>query len=298
MDTPDVSPENTAPAAEETPKEAVSNEQPKSVEEQTPAEKKAEIKKWKLKFGDKEEEVEEEELVRRAQKAWGIEKKAEQANKQYKMSVELIRLLKEEPLTFAERARSLGIDPKALAIEIINQEIELEKMTPEQRELAELRKEKAAREKGEAAKKQAALDAILAKKTEDFRENLQKDMISAIEKHELPHNQWTAARFAAYIQAGLEKGVQYAMDDIGKQVAIEWHQAMNAQLERYSDDVVLEKLSPKALEKITKARMKKVAPPASPFKKKDKETPVIPPADKKSRGNYWKELKKQHLGEE
>lgn len=222
------------------------------------------IRKYKLKYGDKEEEVEESELIRRAQKVTGIEKKAEEAAKQHKIATSFFKLLKEDPVEFAKRAKDIGIDPDKLAVDIINSKLKWEQMTPEQRELEQLRQDKALRDKADKARAEQEHRERLEKETAEYRGSLEKEIVEAFNSVKLPKTAWTTARIAAYLDAGLANGKQYKVADVAKIVQKEYHSMVNEVLGAFPEDQILDFLKPEIQETISRARVKRLTPPTPP----------------------------------
>ena len=247
----------------------------------------AAVRKYKLKYGDVEEEVEESELVRRAQKVTGIEKKAEAAAKQHKVATEFFKLMKENPVEFAKRAKENGImDPDAFAVEIINSKLKWEQMTPEQRELEQLRQEKAIRSKQDKEREEADHKAKLEQETQDYRDSLEKEIVDAFSNVKLPKTPWTTARIAAYIDAGLSNGKQYKIADVARIVQKEYKSMVNEVLGGFAEDDILGFLKPEIQETISRARVKRLTPPpvvpgAAPKAPKPVEEPKLNPRKNK-----------------
>lgn len=242
----------------------------------------AAVRKYKLKVNGVDEEVDEAEVVRRAQKVTGIEKKAEEAAKKHKTATEFFRLMKENPVEFAKRAKEIGMDPEAFAVEIINSKLKYEQMTPEQRELEQLRQEKAVRTKLDKEREEADHKAKLEKETQDYRESLEKEIVDAFASVKLPKTPWTTARIASYIDAGLANGKQYKVADVAKIVQKEYRTIVNEVLGGIPEEGILDFLKPEIQETISRARVKRLTPPpaspAAPEKQeKKKEEPKLNP---------------------
>lgn len=269
---------SSVPASEKTPSE-IKVENASKTELPTAQEVKKRI--YKIKYGDKEEELDEAEVVRRAQKVTGIEKKAEEAAKQYKVATNLFKLLKESPLEFAKRAKEVGIDPEAMAVEIINAKLKYEQMTPEQRELEQLRQEKLERDRLDKIKAEEEHKRAVEEQTEEYRRSLENEIVEAYKDVRLPKTPWTTARIAAYIDAGLTNGKQYKVRDIANVVKKEYHSMINEVLSQVPEDEILGFLQPEVLETISKARVKKLKPTVEAQKpkaeEKKKEEPPLNP---------------------
>ncbi len=246
----------------------------------------AAVRKYKIKYGDKEEELDEAEVVRRAQKVTGIEKKAEEAAKQYKIATSFFKMMKEDPITFAKRAKEIGMDPEAFAVEIINNKLKYEQMTPEQRELEELRTKDAARQKADKAREEAEHKAKLEQETQEYRESLEKEIVDAFASVKLPKTPWTTARIAAYLDAGLANGKQYKVVDVAKIVQKEHYAMVNEVLGAFPEDQILDFIKPEIQETISRARIKRlqpkpVAPAGTPKAPVKKDEPKLNPRRQK-----------------
>lgn len=234
-------------------------------------------RKYKLKYGETEEEVDEVEVVRRAQKVTGIEKKAEEAAKQHKIATEFFRMMKEDPTTFAKRAKEIGMDPEAFAVAIIDNKLKYELMTPEQRELEQLRQEKIATDKEKKERQEREHKDKLDRETQEYRENLEKEIVDAFATVKLPKTPWTTARIAAYLDAGLANGKQYKIVDVAKIVQKEHYAMVNEVLGAFPEDEILDFLKPEIQETISRARVKRLqpaptapaVPPKAPAKKEE-----------------------------
>ena len=127
-------------AAEEVLEGLPQDEQPK----ETPAQAAARKKKFQVKTNGKAREVEvdldnEEEIKRYIEKAYGADEKFQEAAMTRKQAEALIELLKTDPRKILSHP-DLGIDVKALAHQIINEELEEMAKSPEQKRLEEMEK--------------------------------------------------------------------------------------------------------------------------------------------------------------
>ncbi len=105
------------------------------------AEKKAAAekpRKHKLNVKGKEIEVDDKELLKRAQMGLAADEKWQEAAKMRKQVESMIQLLQRDPATFLEKA---GFDVDALAEQRIQQKIEEMKKSPEQLEMERLRRD-------------------------------------------------------------------------------------------------------------------------------------------------------------
>lgn len=176
--------------------------------EQTPVAKK------KIKWGNTEKEVSFEEAVQLAQKAWGIEEKAKHAASQAQQAQSLLDMIKTNPREFAKRARAAGLDPQKLATEILYEQFELNSLTPEQKELRELKAKEADAEALRKQTEEAAKNAEIDKKTRDWAQKFEKELQDALAAKKLPMSRLTLALAAQYVDAGLAQKQEWTVNDV------------------------------------------------------------------------------------
>src|SRR4029077_18477809 len=103
---------------------------------------------FKLNVNGKEVEYDasnEDKLKADLQKVFGIEEKARTIAQKVDMADKLLTMLQSDPLGFEKQCKLQGIDATKLATEILYNQLRLQNMTPEQRELEEYKeKEKEA----------------------------------------------------------------------------------------------------------------------------------------------------------
>lgn len=173
----------------------------------------AAARKLKLILDGKEQELPEEEVVKLAQKAKGAEQRFEQAAKIKKHAEQLIDLLKRDPRAVLMHP-SLGHDVRKLAEGWLGEILNLEKMTPEQRE-AHDNKEKI--KKFEAEKQDQERTATEKRREqlqEHYRGELEKDIIGALDTAKLPKSPSTIKRMAYYLHEGLVRGIPVKAADV------------------------------------------------------------------------------------
>lgn len=149
-------------------------------------EKPPEKKKYKLKVYDKEEEVDEDEIVRRAQRASAADKKFQEAAQTEKRFGELVEKLKANPW---ELWKALGHDPHEAAEQLLIEKLKIEHMSPDQRRAWELEQEvqnlKSEAQRAEEARKleQERLEADQRNElTSKAVEEIDKGIVEAIQK--------------------------------------------------------------------------------------------------------------------
>ena len=204
--------------------EATSEKKPESTPEtsekkptETQAEK--EIRKLKMKVNGKEREYTEDEVIRRAQMFESAEEKFQEAAKRTKQMEQFIEALKTNPAAILSHPE-LGIDMRKLAEEYLTKEVKREMMSPEERELEELRtfKQQYEEQRQNEEKKrlteqqQQELQALQQRQ----REHFDKQISEVLSKSNLPKNAYTVKKVAELLHSAVSKGyeldVQLAVD--------------------------------------------------------------------------------------
>lgn len=259
--------------------------------EQTP------IAKRKIPWGDKEREVTFDEAVQLAQKAFGIEEKARTAAQKADQAEKVLEMLNKDFKGFAKQCKAIGVDPQKLATEILYDQIRLNSLTPEQRELEDLK----AKQAEEDAEKNAAAEAIkkadMDKKTQEWATNFEKQLQTALAAKTLPMSRLALAIAAQYIDAGLAQKKEYTVDQVLPFVARDIKNVHTATMGQLEGEDLLNYIGDDISNKIAAARVaryKKGAQPAVTTQKKP-GAPVAKAEDiSKLKGKaYWAALRRQ-----
>lgn len=175
------------------------------------------VAKHKIKWGDQEKEVTVEEAVKLAEKAFGIENKAREASTKAEQAQAILDMLANNPAAFKKRAIAAGIPAeqiRKLATDILYEEMELNSLTPEQRELRELKAKQAEADDLRKQTEEAAKKAEIDKKTQDWAQKFEKELQTALEKKQLPMSRLTLALAAQYVDAGLAQKKEYTVEQV------------------------------------------------------------------------------------
>lgn len=219
------------------------------------AEARAEKLRKKLKVGGKEIEVDEDELVKRAQMGFSAEEKWQEAAKMRKQVESFINMLQQDPATALEK---MGFDVDALAEARIRQRIEEMQKSPEQLELERIRREneqiKAERER----ERQQLQQAEMQRMQEQFAVQIDNEITEALDSPEfgLPKNPYFVKRIADVMIYGLKNGkdisAKRAAEIVRDEVQTEWREMFQV-----APDETFEKLIGKdRLNKYRRAKIK------------------------------------------
>lgn len=247
-------------------------------------------KKFNLKVDGKEVEKEidlanEAELVKILQMAEMANKRASEAAELRKSEMQrnqdlegFLQMLKENPKSILEY---MGHDIKGFAEKVLEEEIEKMKMSPEQKQIAELQKQLEAKEKAEAQSKQEMerqqMEAMRAKYAAEY----EKDLMEALDTGSLPRNPEVVHRMTNYMRIALQNGIQLSFKDIIPLVKDKLNKDLQSLLRSQKIDEIESLLGDDVVSNLyKKVHSKKVtakkAPP-SPSQIKD----TAPSADKK-----------------
>lgn len=199
-------------------------------------------KKLKLKFDGKEEDLEfdpndDDYLTKQFQLAKMGHKSAQELATIRKQVDEFVRELKKNPRKVLSDP-NIGIDIKELAAQVIEEEIENSRKSPEQLEYEraqhELKALKEEREKEKAEFNKKELERIQNQEYERY------DMLmtQALEKSDLPKSPYIIKKMADYMLLGLENNVDVSPTDIIPLVREEMQNDLKEMFSVMPDEVV------------------------------------------------------------
>lgn len=251
-------------------------------EEKKPVETPSSKKKFKLKVYGKEIEDEldfenEEEIKKRLQKAHSFDKAAAEKAELEKGIQQLVELIKSDPRKVLSHP-DIGVDLKAFAQQILEeQELENQK-TPEQkaleaaqRELEELRnKQKTAEEERQAAERKRLED--------EFEQKITTDIKSALETVKLPYSPRAVKYMAEYMELALQNDIELSATDVAPLVKEQMRRDFNELLRVAPDELLSEFFDKDINSRLQQQRVAKVKKPVEtvnsikPTGNKPKET--------------------------
>lgn len=195
------------------------------------AKKEVEKLKRKLKVGNKEIEVDEDELIKRAQMGYSAQEKWEEAAKMRKQLDNFLGLLQKDPATALEK---MGFNVDELAEKRIQQRIEEMKKSPEQLELEKLRRERdeimAEREKEREIQRQAEIQRY----QDQYAVQLEQEIAQAFEQvgNGLPKSPYMLKRISDVLIWGMQNKKEItpskALEIVQKEVKEELRQMYEA----------------------------------------------------------------------
>lgn len=172
------------------------------------------VAKRKIKWGDTEKEVSFDEAVQLAEKAFGIENKARTVASKVEAAEKIMDMLGKDPKGFAKQCKAAGLDPQKLATEILYEQIRLNSLSPEQRELEEYKAKEAEAEAIKKETEEAAKKAQIDKKTQEWGAKFEKELQTALAAKQLPMSRLTLALAAQYIDGGLAQKQEFTVEQV------------------------------------------------------------------------------------
>lgn len=172
-------------------------------------------RKMKLKVNGVEREFDEATVIRKAQLAESAEQKFQEAAKLRKQTEAFIEALRSDPMSVLTNPQ-LGLNFRELAEQYLAKEIGREMLTPEQREIEELRQFKAERERQEEEARQAEMttkqQAEFKAQQVKYAQAYDREITDALTGSGLPRTPQTLKRVAELMHNALSKG--YELDAV------------------------------------------------------------------------------------
>ena len=144
-----------------------------------------------VKIDGEEKQLTVGELKRLTSLEKASQKRFEEASEREKKALQLVQIAKENP---EELFQKLGMNAEEFAENLLRRRVEESEMSPEQRELMQIKKER--------AKEQEEYNRIQAQR---YREEMDKGFTEAFSKAELPKQPFLVQRAAAEMRASIQR---------------------------------------------------------------------------------------------
>lgn len=204
------------------------------------------IKKYSLKVDNQMEDMEldlsnEEEVKKHLQLSKVAQKRMQETAEYKKNMQKFFDVLKSDPLSILSDP-NLGIDVKAMAEVIMNNEIENLKKSPEQREKEQLQKELEELRGKQKKEEETRKEAERTRMTEQAAQQLDTDISSALETSGLPKSPRTVKYMAEAMLLALDNNIDLSAKDIvpliKKQTLSEFRELIGAMPEDALEDFI------------------------------------------------------------
>lgn len=138
----------------------------------------------------------------------------------------------------AEVLAQMGIDVTEMSAKVLQNEIDKSKLSPEQKELQEY-KEKTKKLEEEAKRKEAEFHQKQFEDTQKLEyTRIENEMISTLDKSDLPHSPFITKRIAEYMYQGLQQGVNLSPEDVLPLVKDDYISDLQATFKGMNEDQV------------------------------------------------------------
>lgn len=261
--------------------EASGEEGQDSSEEQLKAEKQAIAdlrKKYNLKVNNKVKEVEldlsnDEEVQKYLQKAMAADEKFQEAATVRKQAEQLIMALKTNPLSVLMHP-DLGVDVKALAQQVMLQDLEDMKKTPEQKRIEELENALKAKEEREKSLEEEKRQAEMARIQEEAFQQLDDEISDALNTSELPKSPYVVKRIADAMIEAVNMGykditVKQILPYVEDQITSEFNRMFEEAPEQTAEKLMEKIIGKKNLDRYRKTKISRVKSTTSAAQVKD-----------------------------
>jgi hypothetical protein len=164
----------------------------------------------------------------------------------------------------AKALAEMGIDVKQLAANVIEDEIKKQQMTPEQKELEELRlAKKQMEEEKQRLKEEAEAAARTAAEQQAYAE-IEKQISEAISKTYLPKQPSTVKRVAEYMRIANANGVNVSAAEVMPFVEQDLKAELQAIMTQLGDDNIEDFIGKDVFKKVRKRNLDKAKVPVTP----------------------------------
>lgn len=286
-------------------------------------------KKYTLQFGENDkEEVDEQTLLKYAQKSRGADKAFQSAAAQRKETENILQLLKENPAKVVLN-KALGHDPKSVIGGLIKQAIEdgydvkeikalvadqmyewiqEENLDPKERENRDLKKrlESFENEKKQAAESQKK--AVFEKMTQEAYQRFDSDITETLKTSGLPKTSFTVKKMAYYLdqayklkQERANEGIEMrdpSAKDIVSYVRKDYEDSIKELYGQADVDTLMQLLGEENVAKIRKhdiEKFKKGTPTSLTPKKSESPIKKSAPEPKQVKGKSWLKQREEEI---
>lgn len=229
-----------------------------------------------LKIDGKVVEMTKEKALALAQKGFAADKRFEEAAKTKKEAEELVSLTKQKDfLKLAERSGMTKAEARASLEEVLLKLYEEEDLSPQEREMRELKAFKEQRDAELKAAQEAETQEKISKEEAKYLQEIEEEMVTALGKTTLPNNPLYAKLAANYMAAGLNQGYDLSPTDAVKLVEQDQLALVKSLLDNADPSRLESLLGPKVVKAIRDAGVAGVKKAEASLKK---PTVTPPPA--------------------
>jgi len=220
-------------------------------EEEETLEEETEPTKYKVKVDGEEIEVTLEDMQRDYQLRRASDKKFQDAAAIKAQAEEFLEALRTDPRKVLEHP-NINADIRALAEEILSEQLEDEMLDPKDREIKKLQRELEAREAEKKAEEDAKTTTKQKAEEAELLAGYEKQIDTALSTSGLPNTSFTIDRMAYYMQQAVRSGYDLTAADVVPLVKEDYINDFKKFFAGSDDKVIAEILGGPAMKKIRK----------------------------------------------
>lgn len=153
---------------------------------------------------------------------------------------------------------NINVDLKKIAQEILEEEIENAKKSPEQLEKEKLQSELKAMKEEREKEREENQKREFERNQQQAYEKYENDIISALDTSDIPKNPYFVKRIADYLLIGLNNGLDVSATDVLPLVREEMHSDLNAMFSVMPEEVIESIIGKENLGRVRKKNLQKV----------------------------------------
>ena len=262
------------------------------------------IRKMKLKVTGRDVEMDVAEVFRRAQLASGADEKFRDASDLRKQATQLVEALRANPLDVLGK---LGVDVREFTENYLAKELQREMLSPEQRELQELREwrqqQQAAQESAQKEQMTRAQQQEMAKLQQRAAQEYDTKITEVLSQSNVPKTAYTVKRVAELLMGALQKGYDLDVNTAVDMVREGYTTDLQSMVGGLDGEPLVKFLGPELLKKLRKydlGQLKAKMQPAQPTVPQE-SAPIGghsrgEPQQKMLRQEEWKEMIRKKAG--
>lgn len=231
---------------------------------------------YKVKIDGNEVDVDEDELLKGYQSTKSAQQRFNEAAMMRKQAEEFIKLAKADPKKLLTHP-DIGLDLQAFANAILQEQLEEQLLSPEEKELRDTKRKlaefEAAQRQAEEARQQEELD----KYTQMYEQQYTEKIIGALETSGLPKTEYTVKKIAEKMLIAAEHGFDVEPADVIEFVKNDYMNDIKALFGSANEDILLSMLGDDVAKKVVRGHLKKVQPKVKqPTKMTQPTKPALP----------------------
>lgn len=233
-------------------------------------------KTYRVKIDGEEVEISEDELLKGYQTTKSAQQRFNEAAMMRKQAEEFIKLAKSDPRKLLSHP-GIGVDLQQFANAILQEQLEEQLLSPEEKELRDTKRKLAEYEEAKRLQEAQRQQEELDKYTQMYEQEYTEKIIGALETSGLPKTEYTVKKIAEKMLIAAERGLDVEPADVIQFVKADYMNDIKALFGSANEDILLSMLGDDVAKKVVRGHLKKVQPKAkTPTKMTSPTKPVTP----------------------